>query len=32
MYLIRTFVADKHNYLLPTTEHFKVDPDKTLLG
>ena len=32
MYLVRIFVADKHNYLLPTTEHYKVNPNKTLLG
>ena len=32
MYLVRIFVADKRNYLLPTTEHYKVDPNKTLLG
>ena len=32
MYLIKNFVADKHNYLLPTTEHYNVDPKRTLLG
>ena len=32
MYLVRIFVADKHNYLLPTTEYYKVNPKKTLLG
>lgn len=32
MYLVKTFVADKHTYLLPTIEPFKVDPNKTLLG
>ena len=32
MYLIKTFVADKHNYLLPTTEYYNVDPKRTLLG
>ncbi len=32
MYLVKSFVADKHTYLLPTSEHFKVNPTKTLLG
>ena len=32
MYLIKNFVADKHNYLLPTTEHYNVDPKRTFLG
>ena len=32
MYLVRIFVADKRTYLLPTIEHYKVDPNKTLLG
>jgi hypothetical protein len=32
MYLVRIFVADKHNYLLSTTEYYKVNPKKTLLG
>ncbi len=32
MYLIRTFVADKGTYLLPTNEFYKTDPTKTLLG
>ena len=32
MYLVRIFVADKRTYLLPTTEYYKVDPNKTLLG
>ncbi|MBE6869796.1 MAG: hypothetical protein E7494_13745 [Ruminococcus albus] len=32
MYLVRIFVADKRTYLLPTIKHYKVDPNKTLLG
>ena len=32
MYLIKTFVADKHNYMLNVNEFFKTDPTKTLLG
>lgn len=32
MYLVRIFVANKNNYLLPTTEYYKVNPNKTLLG
>ena len=32
MYLVSTFVADKHTYLLPTNEFYKVNPTKTLLG
>ena len=32
MYLVRTFVADKGTYLLPTNEYYKVNPNKTLLG
>ena len=32
MYLVRTFVADKHTYLLKTDEHYKINPEKTLLG
>ena len=32
MYLVRTFVADKHNYLLNVNEFYKTDPTKTLLG
>ena len=32
MYLIKTFVAYKHNYLLPTTEYYNIDPKRTLLG
>ena len=32
MYLIKTFVADKHNYLLNVNEFYKTDPTKTLLG
>ena len=32
MYLVKTFVADKHTYLLPTNEFYKTDPTKTLLG
>ena len=32
MYLVSTFVADKHTYLLPTNEFYKTDPTKTLLG
>ena len=31
MYLVRTFVADKNTYLLPTNEFFKVNPNKTLM-
>ena len=32
MYLIKTFVADKHNYMLNVNEFYKTDPTKTLLG
>ena len=32
MYLLKTFVADKHNYLLNVNEFYKTDPSKTLLG
>ena len=32
MYLVKTFVADKHTYLLPTNEFYKTDSTKTLLG
>ena len=32
MYLVRTFVADKHTYILKTDEHYKINPEKTLLG
>ena len=32
MYLIKNFVADKHNYLLNVNEFYKTDPIKTLLG
>ena len=32
MYLVKTFVADKHNYLLNVNEFYKTDPTKTLLG
>lgn len=32
MYLIKNFVADKHNYLLNVNEFYKTDPTKTLLG
>ena len=32
MYLVKTFVADKHTYLLPVSEFYKTDPTKTLLG
>ena len=32
MYLLKTFVADKHNYLLNVNEFYKIDPSKTLLG
>lgn len=32
MYLVKTFVADKHIYLLPVSEFYKTDPAKTLLG
>ena len=32
MYLVKTFVADKHTYLLPTNEFYNTDPTKTLLG
>ncbi len=32
MYLIKTFVADKHNYMLNVNEFYKTDPSKTLLG
>lgn len=32
MYLVRMFVADRRNYMLPTTEYYKVNPNKTLLG
>ena len=32
MYLVKSFVADKSNYLLPTKEYYKTDPNKTLLG
>ena len=32
MYLVSIFIADKHTYLLPTNEYFKVNPNKTLLG
>ena len=32
MYLVKTFVADKHTYLLPANEFYKTDPTKTLLG
>ena len=31
MYLIKNFVADKHNYLLNVNEFYKTDPTKTLL-
>ena len=32
MYLLKTFVSDKHNYLLNVNEFYKTDPSKTLLG
>ena len=32
MYLVKTFVADKNTYLLPVSEFYKVNPEKTLLG
>lgn len=32
MYLIKTFVADKHNYMLNVNEFYKTDPTKTLIG
>lgn len=32
MYLVKTFVADKNTYLLPTKEYYKTDLNKTLLG
>ena len=32
MYLVKTFVADKHTYLLPTNEFYMTDSTKTLLG
>ena len=32
MYLIKTFVADKHNYMLNVNEFYKTDLTKTLLG
>ena len=32
MYLIKNFVADKHNYLLNVNEFYKTDPTKMLLG
>ena len=32
MYLVKTFVADKSTYLLPTKEFYMTDPTKTLLG
>ena len=32
MYLIKNFVADKHNYMLNVNEFYKTDPTKTLLG
>ena len=32
MYLVKTFVADKSTYLLPTNEFYKTDSTKTLLG
>ena len=32
MYLLKIFVADKHNYLLNVNEFYKTDPSKTLLG
>ena len=32
MYLVKTFVADSHTYLLPTDKYFSNDPNRTLLG
>ena len=32
MYLVKTFVADSHTYLLPTDKYYTLDPNKTLLG
>lgn len=32
MYLVKTFVADRDKYLLPVNEHYKLNPNKTLLG
>ena len=32
MYLVKTFVADSHTYLLPTDKYYALDPNKTLLG
>ena len=32
MYLVKTFVADRNKYLLPVSEHYKVNSNKTLLG
>ena len=32
MYLVSKFVADKHTYLLPVREFYKLNPEKTLLG
>ena len=32
MYLIKIFVADKHNYMLNVNEFYKTDSTKTLLG
>ena len=32
MYLVKMFVADKDKYLLPVSEHYKINPNKTLLG
>ena len=32
MYLVKSFVADKHTYLLRADEHYKINPEKTLLG
>ena len=31
-YLVKTFVADKHTYMLLVNEFYKTDPTKTLLG
>ena len=32
IYLVKTFVADSHTYLLPTDKYYALDPNKTLLG
>lgn len=32
MYLVKTFIAEPGTYLLPVNEHYRIDPNRTLLG